>query len=65
MKLLKMLTVLATVLVVTLNLTLILASGKLDGKAPELSVPDGVLELSVGASEEEYMKDVTAWDNRD
>lgn len=65
MKLLKMLTVLATVLVVMLNVTLMMASGKLDSKAPELSVPDGVLELSVGASQEDYMKGITAWDNRD
>lgn len=65
MKTLKILTVLAAVLVVTLNVTLVLATGKLDSSAPEISVPDGVLELSISAAEEEYLKGVTAWDNRD
>lgn len=64
-KKLKVLTVLLTVLVVALNGIVVLSTGKLDSKAPEIVVPDGVLELRVDASEEEYLKDVTAWDNRD
>lgn len=65
MKFVKILTVLLTVVLLAANGVLLATSGELDTEAPELSVPDGVLELSVTATEEDYLQGVTARDNWD
>lgn len=65
MKKLKILVVILAAAIVAGNVLLTLRSAAADKKAPELNVPGDSLKLSIEAEESEYLKGVTANDNRD